>query len=67
MSLHIKRFVDRLQALESRNAKDFVCSLQEARNLHGDITRLLLEFENLQERLTKEESTIKIDLAGGKF
>jgi hypothetical protein len=67
MSLHIKKFVERLQALESRNAKEFVCGLQDARDLHSDITRLLLELEHLQARLSKEESVIQIELAGGKF
>ena len=44
--LYIKRFVDQLQNLQSQNAKEFTMSIHEARQLHGDITKTLLDNNN---------------------
>lgn len=45
MSLHIQRFLDRMRAAESRRDRDVTMTLQEARDLHNDITRLLLRLD----------------------
>jgi hypothetical protein len=68
MSLHIQRFVDRLRGQEARGIKDFVMSMTDAKDLHADITRLLLELQTLKESAPASESeviTIKMD--GGTF
>lgn len=40
--IHINNFVDKIKFFEARNSKDFIISLSEAKNLHADITKLLL-------------------------
>ena len=40
---HIKRFIDRLNDLQVTNSKDFIMSIHEARLLHTDITKLLID------------------------
>ena len=40
MSLHINRFIDSIKAAESRGSKDLLMTLRDARDLHGDITKL---------------------------
>lgn len=45
MNIHINKFVDRVRAFESRGMREFTMSMQEARDLHADITRLLLKLE----------------------
>ena len=68
MSLHINRFVDAIKAAESRGQRDLVMSLRDAKDLHGDITKLLLTLESLhtQNKQLKEE-TITVELNGGSF
>jgi len=65
--LHIKRFIDRLQSFESRGSKDFTCSLQDAKNLHADITRLLLDLEQARGQPPAKDEVITVQLEGGSF
>jgi hypothetical protein len=69
MTLHIQKFVDRLRGAEARGTKDYVMSLNEAKDLHADITRLLLELENLriQAEKAKTEEVITVEVGGGRF
>jgi hypothetical protein len=65
MSMHITRFIDRIKAAESRGQRDMVISLQDAKDLHADITKLLLV---LQQNTTSTESkTTEIEIQGGSF
>lgn len=68
MSLHIKRFVDRVRTAESKGTAQLVLTLQEARDLQADITRLLLDLEESRERSREiQPDIVKIDMDGGKF
>jgi len=42
MSLHINRFIDLIKAQESRGGRDVTLPLKDAKDLHADITKLLL-------------------------
>jgi hypothetical protein len=44
-------------------------TINEARDLHADITRLLLTLQSLQEHQIKTaaEETIKVEIQGGSF
>jgi hypothetical protein len=50
MSLHIHRFVDSVKAHEARGQKDFSMPMRDAKDLHADITKLLLTLEQLHEQ-----------------
>jgi hypothetical protein len=70
MSLHINRFLDRIRAAESRQQRDVVMTSAEARDLHTDITRLLLALQVSHEQKTTESTdnpVIKIEVQGGAF
>lgn len=69
MSLHLQRFVDRVRGAESRGLKDLSMSITEAKDLHADITRLLLELEKLRGELVKtaKEDVITVQIGGGSF
>jgi hypothetical protein len=68
MSLHIQRFVDRLRGQEARGVKDFVMSMTDAKDLHADITRLLLELQTLKEASpVSDQEVITIKMDGGRF
>lgn len=66
--LYIRKFIDRLQQADLKGQKDFVCPLADAKNLHNDITRLLLDLESTQKsQNTTTEETITVELGGGSF
>jgi hypothetical protein len=70
MSLHLQKFVDRVRGHEARGARDFVMSMADAKDLHADITRLLIELQSLRENTAKsqESQTITtVQITGGTF
>ena len=66
MSLHINRFIDKLKSAESRSQRDLILSINEARDLHADITKLLLVLQTLQEN-TKPNEIISVEVRGPDF
>jgi len=69
MTIHLQKFVDRVRGHEARGARDFVMSMNEARDLHADITRLLLTLQTLQEQQIKTATAdvVKVEIQGGSF
>ena len=67
--MHIQKFVDRVRGHEARGARDFVMTMNEARDLHADITRLLLALQSLQEQQIKTATAdiIQVEIQGGQF
>jgi hypothetical protein len=47
MSLHLDRFVERLRMHESRGHREFSMSIEDAKSLHVEITRILTRLERL--------------------
>lgn len=70
MSLHINQFLDRLKAADARQQRDFVMSMADARNLHSDITKLLLAVQTLQSTVQQGNAAGAVDTVvfdGGSF
>ena len=68
MSLHINKFIDKIKAVESRRQGDVELTINEARDLHADITKLLLILQTLQDQKTTNASdVVTVELAGGSF
>mgnify|MGYP003348461708 CR=1 FL=1 len=65
--IHIQRFVERLQGFEARGQKDFIMPLRDAKDLHADITKLLLMLEQLRTQQVRESEPIKVEITGGSF
>ena len=68
--MHLQRFVDRVRGAEARGAKDLNMSMADAKDLHADITRLLLELNTLRESVTEksqQNETITVEVSGGTF
>jgi len=63
----INTFIDKIKFLESKNSKEFSMTLREAKDLHADITRLLLVLQELTERENKTQEPVQIELGGGGF
>ena len=69
MSMHLQKFVDRVRGHEARGAKDFIMTMAEAKDMHADITRLLLELHDLRGQASKPvaEEVITVQIGGGSF
>jgi hypothetical protein len=70
MSLHINRFVDRVKAADARTQRDFTMSMADAKDLHADITKLLLALQVLQEQRPTSAAVVSdtnIEVDGGTF
>jgi hypothetical protein len=70
MSAHINRFIDRVKALDHQKQRDVVLSVMEARDLLGDITKLLLKLQDLEAQLQPaagSQEVIEVRLEGGNF
>ena len=65
MSVHINKFIDRLRAAESRNQRDLVMTVQDAKNLHTDITRLLLQLNEIHQ--VQQEQKIQVGITSQSF
>ena len=66
---HINNFIDKIKFFESKNSRDFIIPLQEAKNLHTDITKLLLRLNQLEENKVKvaENPIESVHLNGGAW
>jgi len=67
MSLHINRFIDSIKAAESRGQKDLIMPVRDAKDLHGDITKLLLALEQSRKEQFSQNEPIEVVLSGGSF
>jgi len=69
VSIHLQRFVERLQGFEARGAKDFTMSMIDAKGMHADLTQLLLELTALKEQATvpQDNAVIQVKMDGGSF
>lgn len=65
--LYIRKFIDRVQQAELKGQKDFICPIAEAKNLHNDITKLLLDLEAVKTTGNSTEESITVELEGGSF
>ena len=70
MSLHINRFIDRIKAADARQQSDLTMSMSDAKDLHADITKLLLALQVLHEQGTATATnnpTVELEVTGGAF
>ena len=70
MTIHLSKFIERVQGQQARGARDFIMSMKDAQDLHADITRLLLELRALREQTVQalqQEEIITVKMNGGAF
>ena len=64
--LYIRKFIDRVAQCDATGANDFIWNMADAKNLHGDITKLLLDIQLLQDK-TQEQIPTEIEVDGGNW
>ncbi len=74
MSIHLQKYIDRVRGFEARGAREFTMSIQDAKDVHADITRLLLDMQNLRDALRdavaaqeQDPQVITVKMDGGAF
>jgi len=67
MSIHIHRFVDSIKAHEARGQRDFTMPLRDAKDLHADITKLLITLEQMREQQARGADVVEVQVTGGSF
>lgn len=69
MSIHLQRFIERLQGFEARGARDFTMSMTDAKAMHADLTTLLLQLNQLKEAAVavRTDEIIQVNMDGGSF
>jgi hypothetical protein len=67
--IHLQKFIDRVQGTEARGLKDLSIPLSDAKSMHAELTRLLLELQNFRESAANpaEEEVIQVSINGGTF
>ena len=68
MTMHINRFLDKMAVVESKQNKDVVLPISDARGLRDDIARLLADLHELNNKATSSEpEVIQVEIKGGSF
>ena len=67
LSLHLKKFNDRVKVMNQTNSRDLMLTAAEARQLQSDIFDLLLQIQALAEIKSAEPETISVQVKGGGF
>lgn len=67
MTLHIKKFMDKMSLAEGKQSKDVVLSIMDARGLRDDITKLLSDLYELNKLKDRDNGNIQIEIKGGTF
>lgn len=65
--MHIKRFIDRVTNIESRQGKDVVIPLSDARGLRDELAKLLVDHYEITEGKRNTSEVIQLEIVGGKF
>ena len=69
LSLHLKKFNDRVKVMNQTNSRELNLTAAEARQLQADIFDLLTKINDLVDvkQQAAVESVIQVDIQGGKF
>lgn len=66
--IYVKRFIDKVSMVESRQGKDFVMPIIEARGLRDELAKILAELHQTNnEKKPEPEPVIKLEIKGGGF
>ena len=59
-----------MRGFEARGAREFTMSIQDAKDLHADITRMLIDLQTLRENAAaqaQEPEVVTVQMDGGAF
>ena len=65
--MYIKKFIDKVSYMDSKMSKDVILPITEARYLRDELSKLLLDLHEIQNKIPKNDSAIEVQIVGGKF
>ena len=65
--LQIKRFIDKVSVMESRQGQDVVIPISEARILRDELSKLIIDNYELLQNKVVAEPVLQVELNGGRF
>lgn len=65
--IQIKKFIEKIAYLDSRNSKDCILNIQDARALRDEISKLLLDLNEFQNKKITNPEVTKVEIKGGTF
>ena len=65
--IHVKRFIDKVSIMESKQGKDVVIPIGEARGLRDELSKLLVDNYELLQTKVAVEPVIQVEINGGRF
>lgn len=65
--IYIKKFIEKVSLVESRQGKDVVLPMADARGLRDELSKLLVDLYDDNKLKQKEENVIQLEVKGGSF
>jgi hypothetical protein len=65
--IQIKRFIEKVSLVESKQSRDVVIPIGEARILRDELASILIDLYNKNTERKDSTEEIKIEIKGGKF
>ena len=65
--IHIKRFIDKVSMMETKQGKDVVIPIGEARGLRDELSKILVDNYELLQNKVSVEPVFQVEINGGKF
>jgi len=67
--IHIKKFIDKLAVMESKQSRDVVLSAADARGLRDEISKLLSDLYEMSSAKANQKlnEVIQVEIKGGSF
>jgi len=65
--IQIKKFIEKIAYLDSKNSKDCILNIQDARALRDEISKLLLDLNQFQNNKMSNSEVTKVEIKGGTF
>ena len=65
--IHIKRFIDKVSMMETKQGKDVVIPISEARILRDELSKLLVDNYELLQNKVSIEPVFQVEINGGRF
>ena len=68
--IQIQKFINKIRSFDARGVRDFTMPLSDAKDLHTEITSLLLQMEDMRTKLIvqkEDQETTEIIMNGGSF
>jgi hypothetical protein len=68
--IQIQKFINKIRSFDARGVRDFTMPLSDAKDLHTEITSLLLQMEDMRSKLIEQvesQETTDTIMSGGSF